>query len=165
MLDSITGIDANSTTPPSAVASIRSIGARCFRTAATRRMAIRSFGGRLVVKSDLCDYCCWLYISGLASRSGGIGRRVGFKIRFSQGSEGSSPSFGNLFKAILDIELHGLRRCGLQPSPNYTAQARNSWEHRLSADSLDRAPIHPNQVPTSITNAVPNSLQHLSHTP
>jgi DNA-binding transcriptional ArsR family regulator len=44
-------------------------------------------GTRFVIRSRIRD-------DAQTSRSGGIGRRDGFKIRFPQGSEGSSPSFG-----------------------------------------------------------------------
>ena len=42
-------------------------------------------------------------VRGDIGRSGGIGRRDGFKIRFPQGSVGSSPTFG-IRPGLLDLE-------------------------------------------------------------
>jgi hypothetical protein len=53
------------------------------------------------------------------SRSGGIGRRAGFKIRFPLGSVGSSPTFGISGPAIrINVLLMGRR--------NYSPKARRT---------------------------------------
>ncbi len=88
-----------------------------------------------------------LSLCGRTSRSGGIGRRAGFKIPFSQESVGSSPSSGI---------LSATRTCGhfqqAIASVHVMVRVPDQGQHpRVSSGSAG----FPTQLPNGVPNGVP----------